>query len=415
MMKMNYGVSFILFLLPVLLFSYTWTSYGPEDIAINSYAMFGGGLVTEIVCTENGIMINNNEQWVEYSYGSLPCWEIVEIMGYDDDYIVVMGDGTDSDGIYGFDKDTGEFTVYHWLMNPRFIKWCPADTSFYAGGEDGLYKSSDGNTWQNVEYFNQLNCHDMVYWEDNYTVSAGTNTYYSPDAGTTWYPSSSYEWIQDMEYDMYGTLYGIFPDESWSSGLWSSLDYGETWNVEFWSVNLSCVGYPTPGYVFVGWDAQPTFEYGFAMWHSDIQELEFCNEGLGNFYINQITTNPIINTPNVLCCTDDGLWMMTNFTVENDEDAITSPDLQAYNYPNPFNPSTTISFSLPEAGLINLTITDIKGRIVKTVQWTAAAPGMQNYNWDGISSTNAKLPSGIYFYQIESAENSAQGKMLLLK
>ena len=406
----KYALLFVI-LLPVLLCSYNWEQYGPSDIAVNSYAMFGGGVVIEVFCTENGIIIGEDE----FSYGGLPCWEAIEIMGYDDDLAIVMGNGTDSDGIYGFDRTSGEFTLYHWLMNPRFIKWCPADTSYYAGGEDGLFRSSDGITWEIVPYFNMMYCYDMVSYEDHYVVSAEQTTYYSADAGNSWNVSASYEYITDMQFGYTGKLYGIFPDESWSSGLWSSLDYGETWNVEFWSINMECVGLPCDEQVFTGWHTDSVLEFGLAMWQCDIQELEYFNDGLDNYYINQITTNPIINTPNVLCCTDNGLWMLTNFSVDNDAASLPEINVSASAYPNPFNPNTIIVFELSESSSIQLTIFDIKGRIIDEFELGMKESGKHRFDWNAADRTDTPLASGIYFYQIKSEADELTQKLMLIK
>ena len=81
------------------------------------------------------------------------------------------------------------------------------------------------------------------------------------------------------------------------------------------------------------------------------------------------------------------------------------------NFPNPFNPSTTIAFDLPQSAEIELTIFDIAGRKVATVAAGKFAAGPHSLNFDA-----ANLASGVYFYQL-SAENGVRlsRKMLLLQ
>ena len=80
------------------------------------------------------------------------------------------------------------------------------------------------------------------------------------------------------------------------------------------------------------------------------------------------------------------------------------------NYPNPFNPSTTISFAIPTASYVNLSIFDITGRHVTTLfnGWKNA--GVQHLTFDG-----SNLSSGIYFYELTAGNYHAVRKAILLK
>jgi hypothetical protein len=80
------------------------------------------------------------------------------------------------------------------------------------------------------------------------------------------------------------------------------------------------------------------------------------------------------------------------------------------NYPNPFNPVTTISFSIPIASHVNLSVFDITGRHVATLY-----NGWKNAGNQHITFSGSKLSSGIYFYRIQANEFNAVGKMILLK
>ncbi len=80
------------------------------------------------------------------------------------------------------------------------------------------------------------------------------------------------------------------------------------------------------------------------------------------------------------------------------------------NYPNPFNPETSIDFNLPEAGIASLKIYDVLGREVATIFGSYKESGNQTVKFDGSS-----LPSGVYFYRLESSKNSQSRKMILLK
>ncbi|HOI30482.1 MAG TPA: T9SS type A sorting domain-containing protein [Melioribacteraceae bacterium] len=82
------------------------------------------------------------------------------------------------------------------------------------------------------------------------------------------------------------------------------------------------------------------------------------------------------------------------------------------NYPNPFNPSTTIRYSIPQAGFVSLKIYDLQGKEVATLVNEFKQPG----NYDSqFSLQNSRLTSGIYFYKITAGKYSETKKMIILK
>ncbi len=413
--RMMTVVILLTLIIPFTCLAYDWSEYGPSGIETYNFYIFGGGIANEIICEENGILINQNDVWTEYSYGNLPVWDVETVMAATADLIAIMGNGTDSDGIYGFNFSNYEFNVLYWLMNPRFVNYCPADSNYYAGGEDGLATSHDGLNWQNVAFFDGMYCHDMEIYQEHYVVSTGGNVYYSPDAGSSWFESYTMQFITDLEVSATGMFYGIFPAESWSSGFYSSSDYGVNWDVEIWTTNLSSASFDQEGNLFVGWEIPQMTHQGIACWQTDIMEFDFMNEGLPCFQINQITVHPLLDCIHILACTDDGMYLLTNYYTENSPDNIPDPDLQSRNFPNPFNPNTTIAFQLPTAGIIDLKIYNTRGQLINNLYHGFLPSGNNSINWNGKNNSNIELPSGIYYYRINTPQTTATGKMLMLK
>jgi hypothetical protein len=86
------------------------------------------------------------------------------------------------------------------------------------------------------------------------------------------------------------------------------------------------------------------------------------------------------------------------------------------NFPNPFNPSTTIEVSIPEKSELKLTIYNIVGQEVKVLFEGSAEPGRQWFVWDGKDQQGLTLPSGIYLYNlITSTGVNLSNKMILIK
>ncbi len=86
------------------------------------------------------------------------------------------------------------------------------------------------------------------------------------------------------------------------------------------------------------------------------------------------------------------------------------------NYPNPFNPITTIHYTIPTLGPVTLRVYDIEGRLVATVvDGESKAPGAYTVTWDGRDTSGAEVASGIYFLRIESRDQVGTRKIALLK
>ena len=106
------------------------------------------------------------------------------------------------------------------------------------------------------------------------------------------------------------------------------------------------------------------------------------------------------------------------------EPSIAIPNLQDFgpqkyvlypNYPNPFNPTTTISFYVPFSQLITLKIYDITGRLVRDLIDHKVISGYNTILWDGKDDNGIEANSGLYLYQLESNFYQETRQMLLLK
>ena len=83
--------------------------------------------------------------------------------------------------------------------------------------------------------------------------------------------------------------------------------------------------------------------------------------------------------------------------------------------PNPFNPWTTLSFELPEAGRARITILDISGRQVRRLLDAALPAGPHDSRWNGCDDAGSELPSGIYVCRLEGGGRQATRKLALIR
>ncbi|HEX9642292.1 MAG TPA: FlgD immunoglobulin-like domain containing protein [Candidatus Krumholzibacteria bacterium] len=85
------------------------------------------------------------------------------------------------------------------------------------------------------------------------------------------------------------------------------------------------------------------------------------------------------------------------------------------NKPNPFNPRTSIEFTLTRQGLVDLEIFDVRGRIVRRLVHQALDAGDHHLVWDGRDASGAGVAAGPYFYRLQSGGASVVKRMVLLK
>lgn len=85
------------------------------------------------------------------------------------------------------------------------------------------------------------------------------------------------------------------------------------------------------------------------------------------------------------------------------------------NQPNPFNPTTVISFDLPVATFARISVLSLDGKRVATLLAEPMGPGRHSVTWDGRDHLGQAVPSGVYFYRMEAGATVDTGRMLLLK
>jgi len=85
------------------------------------------------------------------------------------------------------------------------------------------------------------------------------------------------------------------------------------------------------------------------------------------------------------------------------------------NFPNPFNPTTTIQYDIPRSGEVNIAIYDIQGRLVRSLASFVQQVGSHNIVWDSRNNGGANVSSGTYFCRIDFNNAFLVKKLILLK
>jgi hypothetical protein len=102
-------------------------------------------------------------------------------------------------------------------------------------------------------------------------------------------------------------------------------------------------------------------------------------------------------------------------TTDENIDQIPTRLAPEQNFPNPFNPVTTLRYTVPEQELVNISVYDMRGNLVKKMVNTSQSPGIKTVRWDATDSQGNTVSAGVYLYKIQAGTFSQTKKMILLK
>jgi hypothetical protein len=154
-------------------------------------------------------------------------------------------------------------------------------------------------------------------------------------------------------------------------------------------------------------------EVDFYSWQND--SIEFIGDY--NFGIN-VSDNIMLPNRNKLYVV--GRYQLDEFDftlTANQPNDVPNCELTLQNHPNPFNPSTTISFMLPEpATQVKVNIYNLKGQKIRTLSRNSLQQGEHNLVWNGKDDKDNSVASGVYLYRLQvDGQTKATSKCLLLK
>jgi len=170
-----------------------------------------------------------------------------------------------------------------------------------------------------------------------------------------------------------------------------------------------------------------TLDYFGNVYTSEYENITDTTTGISAYEYAVLMTNlglPRWNVEYVVEASDEeftiaseqGEFVLENISLSIDEGAQVPEAFSLHqNYPNPFNPVTSLRYDLPEDGLVNITVYDMIGRIVKTLVHSSQTAGYKSVNWDATNDRNEPVSAGLYLYTIESGKFSQTRKMVLLK
>ncbi len=149
-----------------------------------------------------------------------------------------------------------------------------------------------------------------------------------------------------------------------------------------------------------------------------LQDMYYNDQSKGTHTSASYQANGIhVSSLKEATLTVDRIWSeilnaSDNTTILN---ATVPTHLDVTNYPNPFNPTTTIAFSLPEEGVVRLSVYNIRGQLVKELINESIPRGFHKVVWDGRDNRNSSVSSGLYFVRVDVGNTSKVKKIMMLK
>ena len=428
----------------------TWSQQliGIDDRTVETILVTDDGVAFAGTATQ-GIFRSDDLGSTWYRVSSLIQNATIQAMTFNDEGELYVG--TYGFGIF-FTDDAVNFTRVntgldnHWVFA---LEHTPGDALFAGTWNRGVYRSiDDARTWQFVG-LPYRNVYDLAA-RDQYTIYAATDrgevarsldnglswhnvgvattavyallidesnpnvilagtfgqgTYRSTDGGSTFTKTNMVDThVFDFAYDP------VF-DEIWaatSTGPMYSSDGGINWTADTDGLDVKdsrAIAVSETGIILVG-----TWGGGVSRW--DFFSSSWVEYGLTEMPIMAFAISP--TTGELFAGTDgQGVYrgMLPLVTGREEEDGKLPADYAiSQNFPNPFNPTTSIEFDLREPGAVKLAVYDMVGREVRVLADGALSAGKHHVTLEA-----ADLPSGVYIYRLEADGKSFAKKMILMK
>jgi len=341
-------------------------------------------------------------------------------------YSLVVSDtnlfaGTDG-GIY---RSTNNGTS--WVLtgfNTYYIAYALAvmDTNLFAGTQSGVNRSGDnGSSWS-------LNTCPCTYVSAFTFVgtSHGTNLYagsryngvcLSTDNGITWTEVDT--GLISKNVFALAAIFNQVPTDLFAGtlngGIFRSVNNGQSWaalnsGLTSTSILALAVG---GSYLFAGTAGWNSGNNIFLL--TDIgTRWTSVSDGISTTSVTSVYMLTTVGN-DLFAGTDDGVWrrplsQMVPTGVKDDAPLLPKEFALEQNYPNPFNPTTSIRFALPKSSYVTLKTFNLLGQEVAALVNQELPAGYHEVTWDA-----CKMPSGMYFYRLQTKEFTQTRKLLLLK
>ena len=400
--------------------------YVASDVACNSSCAYIKTLLSwNIICSDNipstavlqDYIQNNGPVYTTMYAGNGDAWD-TEFSGYNGSYTLYYA-GTEATNhavlIVGWDNTlvhaggTGGWIVKNswgtgWGDNGYF-------TIAYGSANIGQWSSFTGG-WKDFNANETISFYDEAGWTTEYGAGSTTSwglASYTPTENV--YLMRVDFWTTDITTDVDVYIYDSFNGSSLSGLLASQLDLSYT-EAGYHSVLLDAPPEITSGNEIFAVVKYTNASYGYPI---AVDVVGPAEPGKTYMSINGSTWYDMGTDYNVDVAVRIRTVPTFAVSVEDDEDGLPDGFSLENNYPNPFNPGTTIRYSIGYTTDVELKVYNVLGQEIVTLVNDIKAPGDYTVRWNGLDSEGREVVSGIYFYKLETGLYSETKKMILLK
>ena len=316
---------------------------------------------------------------------------------------------------YSFDSDTtrlladsvSRFANMYGIMSPQKDRFAYFKSDFNDYGSSGLFvvdiQSGQETFLTTIQMY-------VDPWDPNHSVWATDNYIYlniTDNSGAQLYKIHSSDTEipleQLTEEPAYLKLLGTYDNDLDKLLLASG---SNLWVYEFDSGQLSFI------------DSLETFHLTRQAWSMDKSKVAFGGSfGLWHTYTTMKVYDFLNDTIVALSDTAEPLFWLggQDLGIKNSPDVMPSNYFLSQNFPNPFNPVTTLKYDLLENGLVNITIYDMLGNVVNNLVNANQSSGYKSIQWNATNNQGEPVSAGVYLYKIQAGDFVDTKKMILLK
>ncbi len=378
---------------------YVSIRHGGTDIGsgneINGLTMGGVGSGTTIEYVE---VINNNDDGFEWFGGSVNCKYLVSAFNADD----------------SFDYDEG-----YRGMGQFWLSIADPDESNRAGEHDGGTNPKDGTPYAQAKVYNATYIggdSSDINADNDYALKIRDNAgaIYKNSIFMSFNYGVDIEDVAETEVDSRQRL--DQGDIVLANNIWYNFGNGDTieaiskheYEAAHLAANNNVIADPL---ITVGYDRDQTF---LPLPEAGSPAFDNLAEIPANAFYSQVAFKGAFGSVNWLrdwTAMDHYSYLSHDevVAVEEDHDTPVAYTL-GQNFPNPFNPDTTINFTVPEHSAVTLTVYDMLGQKVGTLVDQVMPSGTYSVSWDGSGHS-----SGIYFYSLKAGNSYVTKRMTLIK